>query len=480
MHKDLLKELRCPYCTGEFNLTIDLKPDGDHVHYGSVECNCFEFPIVDGVLLLSLTQGYGGSEDKLFPYESFLAAVIAFIHTNNLAGLEAWIRQHSPILGQLMYDEDLSFADFNVEFTRQFNTHNVHYLDEQKRQYGVIGQAKGEGLPLDEKGESIYPQNFEDMLNQKMASGGNFYIKRYFDSSVSVTRNFLLNNKPNDYLLSLCFGQGVFENVAREHIAADKLISIDAQLINIFMTKRFIHPEGQYICHDLYFPLPFRDDFLSGVFASTCLPELVNQAQVVREIARVARPDGWGLIEHIWIGKMLRYVPSRYYRYMQNMFASFNHYLTLLNNTCDPSRTHVTGYGFNEYTLEAVSDFKPLSETTEIDDSKTGMISILMSYEPREIGRNAVALTDSEAARLRLSPMYELNRDGDMLNGTFKEDLRDFMNQTSPNSFEIDLTKLEDRAYLTKLYEDGVLLMLPERLIDLYPALPQLAEATSA
>ena len=477
MHQNLLDQLRCPYCTGNFTLTINLKSHKDRVLYGSVECNCFEFPIIDGVLLLSLTQGYGGSEGKLIPYESFMAAVIVFIHTGDLDGLRAWIEKNSPILAQLIYREELSFVDFNIAYTRQFHTHNARYLDEQKRQYGVVGESLGEGaLPADEQGESVYPKTFEDMLYRKMASGGNFYAKRYFDSSMSVTRNFLLHNKPDDYLLSLCFGQGVFESVAREHVPADKMISLDAQLINIFITKRFIHPDGLYICHDLYFPLPFRDGFLSAVFASTCLPELVNQAQVVRELARVTSPEGWGLIEHIWTGKMMRYVPNRYYRYMQNFFASFDNYLTLLNNTCDPGRTHLTGYGYGEYMLDTVNAFTPLVEMEHIDDDATGMISILTSAKPREIGRKVVALTDAEAERLRLSPMYALEREGGTLRGTFQKDLRDFMQMTSPDTFEMDVTRLDERTYLTELYQAGVLLLLPEPLVDHFPPLNQWAD----
>jgi hypothetical protein len=248
---ELIGQLRCPYCTGKFSLIKNMGSCGDRITYGLIECNCFEFPIVDGVLLLSLTKGYGGSEDILIPYESFLAASITYIKADDLQGLRLWIEKNAPAVGQLMFQEDLSFTDFDVEYTREYNTNNAKFLDAQKTQYGVVG------VPINEHGESIYPQSFEDMLYRKMGRGGNYYVKRYFDPSVAVTRNFLLNNKPADYLLSMCFGHGVFENIAREHIPSGKIINLDAQLINIFMVKRFIYPDRSYICHNLYFPPAF-------------------------------------------------------------------------------------------------------------------------------------------------------------------------------------------------------------------------------
>jgi SAM-dependent methyltransferase len=473
MKYDLIGQLRCPYCTGKFSLVKDLKSCGDRVVFGMVECNCFEFPIVDGVLLLSLTKGYGGSEDILIPYESFLAASITHIKAGDLEGLQVWIEKNAPAIGQLMYQEDLSFIDFDVKYTRDYNTNNAQFLEAQKRQYGVVGESLGDGVPIDEKGESVYPQSFEDMLYRKMGRGGNYYVKRYFDPSVSVTRNFLLNNKPTDYLLSMCFGQGVFENIAREHIPVGKMINLDAQLINIFLVKRFIYPDGVYICHNLYFPLPFSDGFLSAVFTSTCLPELVNQAHVVREIARVTSPQGWAYIEHIWTGKPARFAPGRYYRYMQNQFEFFDQYLELLNNTCDSKRTYLTSYAFDGYKIDAVGAPVPLADVKTINDQNTNLITVVLSPKQVEIGRDIVPLTRHEKQRLRLSPMFDISTDGDIVRGNAKQELKDYMQQTLPDSFEMDLSRIEEQGYVDELYKQGVLLLLPELIAERFSPLNQ-------
>lgn len=475
MKYDLIEKMCCPYCTGSYKLVKNLKQTGNRINYGLVECNCFEFPIVDSVLLLSLTKGYGGSEDDLFPYEAFLAAAITYIKQDDLAGLQGWIEEKIPALADLIYKDDIDFVNYDVNYTKHYNTYNCEFLHEQKKKFDVVGETIGQGVPVDSSGQSLYPESFEDMLYRKMGDGGNYYVKRYFDPSVSVTRNFLLNNPPEDYLLSLCFGHGVFENIARDHVDSDKMISLDAQLINIYLVKRFINPNGIYICHNLYFPLPFKSGFLSAVFTSTCLPELVTQAQVFREIDRVTAPDGWAYIEHVWTGKEVRLDPSRYYRYMQNQFESFDHYLELLNNTCSTHRTKISSYKFSDYKLGVVAEPELLSNVLSIDDDSTDVISVLLSSSDRVIGDSAVDLTASELKRLRLSPMFDVLQRDNLLCGIAKQEFKDYMQQTLPDSFEMDLTRIDDSSYLTDLYGRGVLLLLPALLAERFPALDEIA-----
>ncbi len=480
MNLELIGRMRCPYCTGCFTLSKENKSAGDRILYGLIECHCFEFPIVDGVLLLSLTKGYGGSEDKLIPYEPFMAAAIQYIKEDDLPGFEAWIKEKSPILSKLLFDNTLSYTEFNVEYSRDYNTHNIEFLEEQVNEYKVVGEKRGEGVPVNKSGQSLYPQSYEDMILCKLGRGGNYYVKRYFDPSVSVTRNFLLNNMPDDYLLSLCIGQGILENIAADHFSSDKLISMDAQLINLFIVKRFVHQEGLYICHNLYFPLPFANDEISATFTSTCLPELVNQANVMREISRVTRKSGWAYIEHIWKGKELRFAAGRFYRYLQNQFESFDQYLELLHNTCDSNAAFLSMYQYDGYKLAELDDFVPMSECASIEANTPDLVSVLLTDQVRKIGRSLVPLAESEIRRLRISPMFDSTREGKLLRGRIKDIRKDYMHRSLPTEFEVDLTKLDDGSYLNTLYEAGVLVLLPETVATYFPALNELVYKVEA
>jgi hypothetical protein len=67
-----------------------------------LECRCFIFPVVDGVLLLSLAKGYGGAEEALQPYVPLRAAAIEYLQRDDVAGLQSWIRRHIPLAALLI------------------------------------------------------------------------------------------------------------------------------------------------------------------------------------------------------------------------------------------------------------------------------------------------------------------------------------------------------------------------------------------
>ncbi len=68
MLQSLIADMRCPYCGGTFAVVEGETGSGERIEWGLLRCRCFEFPVVDGVLLLSLAKGYGGPEDELHPY----------------------------------------------------------------------------------------------------------------------------------------------------------------------------------------------------------------------------------------------------------------------------------------------------------------------------------------------------------------------------------------------------------------------------
>src|SRR4051794_35463275 len=94
--------MRCPYCGGAFEISADVRGDAERLEYGLLRCRCFEFPVVDGVLLLSLAKGYGGPEDDLFPYVPLQVASIDYIRDGDIAGLHAWIGRHLPHIVPLL------------------------------------------------------------------------------------------------------------------------------------------------------------------------------------------------------------------------------------------------------------------------------------------------------------------------------------------------------------------------------------------
>src|SRR5436190_15080416 len=108
----------CPYCGGPFTVTRPVDADDERVRYGLVECRCFAFPVVDGILLLSLSKGYGGAEETLQPYVPLQVAAVRYLERDDVAGLCRWIRRHAPFAGELIDGTDEPYLSFSSRLGR--------------------------------------------------------------------------------------------------------------------------------------------------------------------------------------------------------------------------------------------------------------------------------------------------------------------------------------------------------------------------
>src|SRR5438552_16586274 len=106
MRQDLLASMQCPYCDGDFTIAKCVRGDAERIHYGLIECRCFRFPIVDGVLLLSMAKGYGGAEEALQPYAPLQVAAMKFLDDGDVEGFEQWISRHLPLATKLLSSAD--------------------------------------------------------------------------------------------------------------------------------------------------------------------------------------------------------------------------------------------------------------------------------------------------------------------------------------------------------------------------------------
>jgi hypothetical protein len=138
----------------------------------------------------------------------------------------------------------------------------------------------------------------------------------------------------------LCCGQGVFENLLRVSRHSADVVSLDAQFLNLLITRRYADHGGSYICHDVQFPLPFRTGTFDGVFSSTCLPEIPAQQTLVSEAVRVTSDRGWTDFDSIWSTELggLRIDPHRYYRFCQNFFTTLDDYVPMFEACAGPHR----------------------------------------------------------------------------------------------------------------------------------------------
>jgi ubiquinone/menaquinone biosynthesis C-methylase UbiE len=462
MRRELVDQMKCPYCLGHFSVTHEHEQDAGHIKWALLRCRCFEFPIVDGVLLLSLVKGYGGSEEALAPYVPLQVAAIEYIRQGDISGLRRWIARHIPLIHRLISPDHVDYLGFSRDLNARlwpevekdlFTWNRYEVIGRRgalRRNPGSINRLASTriGSWLMRVRRRLFPQIW-----------GTFYVNRFISTEFANLRTRLRDVRIAGPVLSLCCGHGPFELLLRGRSPAVPVVSLDGQLLNLFIVKRFVAPDASYICHDVQFPLPFKDGVFSEVFSSSCLSELPSQAQFIRESRRVAASNGWAMLDGVTPDVAGRIVPTRFYRVCQNHFETLEDYRKLMLECADNRALHFTPFEPAEarWTSDAVALAGSDSATFLFHD---GPLSNVQS--PRPDG-----FTAEERAMLAVNPRYRATVEETRFAGRLRlgermaTTLKMLKLGALPAEIEVDRRKLDDPAYLKGLYESGLIVLLP-------------------
>jgi hypothetical protein len=467
MRRELVDQMKCPYCLGHFNVAHEHEQAAGHIKWALLRCRCFEFPVVDGVLLLSLVKGYGGSEETLAPYVPLQVAAIEYIRAGDIAGLRRWIARHIPLIHRLISPDHVDYLGFSRDLNARLWPEVEKDLFAWNR-YEVIGRrgalrhrpgsidrfaSTRVGSWLMRARRRFFPQIW-----------GTFYVNRFISTEFANLRTRLRDVRIAGPVLSLCCGHGPFELLLRGRNPTVPVVSLDGQLLNLFIVKRFVAPDASYICHDVQFPLPFKDGVFSEVFSSSCLSELPSQAQFIRESRRVASSTGWAMLDGVTPDVAGRIVPTRFYRVCQNHFESLEDYRKLMLECADNRALHFTPVEPAEarWTSDAAALAGSDSATFLFHD---GPLSGVQSL--RQDG-----FTSEERTMLAVNPRYRAKVEATRIVGRLRlgermaTKLKMLKLGALPAEIEVDRRKLDDPAYLKSLYESGLIVLLPRNFAD--------------
>lgn len=467
------------------HVSKDVAGDAEQLKYGLLRCRCFEFPVVDGVLLLSLAKGYGGAEEELQPYVPLQVASIEHLRRGDIAGLRSWIRRYLPLAAELMEDRAPAYLPFAARMAAELDRATAEYLIDHAR-FEVLGYPPPAARLGRLLGASAYfklrqfkrryqrarkPQRVLELEQLK-----NFYVSRFFSPRVNALALQLDSMPTHGRILSLCCGHGMFENLLARVKPADDVISIDGQFINLLATRRFVSPAGIYICHDVQFPLPFADGSFDGVFASNCLPEIPTQHSFISEALRVTRDIGWTLMDSIWsleFGPGIQRVDRlRAYRFCQNFFARLADYVPFFEECAGPTRAIAVDIpgAPAKYRDGASWVFGRPAIDSAIEARTDWEVSVLVVTREKFLGFTAPgSRTWLSPELLALSPAFEV---ASITEGAVELVLRPGFGRLpqmlAPKTFmglpertSLDLQRLDDAEYRFDRFCEAVLVPLP-------------------
>ena len=464
MDRKLIADMNCPYCAGTYKIARECQGDDQRIRYGLLECRCFQFPIVDGVLLMSLNKGYGGAEEVLQPYVPLQMAAIQHLLKDDVAGLLAWMRRHVPLAAELIEGRAGAYLPFYARMNHMLEISEGEYLAEASR-YEVVGYKR----PLYELRKWIR------RLNLRKTDVGSllttYFISRFFAPRVN-TLAMQLGQLPLDgRILSLCCGQGIFENLVAADGRNRELVCLDGQFLNLLITRQYVAPNASYICHDVTFPLPFNDGSFDGVFSSTCLPEIPAQRTFAREAIRVTNDTGWTFFDSVWgiANGVKRLDPRRHYRFCQNFFTNIADYIAFFES-CAVSGREVA------IDIPAMPDayygeprwISGAARQAALAQAQDTEISALITHPGKFRGFTRTSRPWLRAEHLAISPVFETAREGSgirlNLRGQFAHPPIDFAAKSFggyPKTTVLDPAKASDQAWVEQQFNNGILALLP-------------------
>ncbi|MBV8297762.1 MAG: class I SAM-dependent methyltransferase, partial [Acidimicrobiia bacterium] len=396
-----------------------------------------------------------------------------------------WIRRHAPFAADLLGSTAEPYLTFSTRLAGALATEVDAFL-EVSSGFDVLGGPRHTDPPPPSSARRV-----ANALRRRQApaqvppppsagpTAADFYQARFFSPRVNALALQFGVLPEAQRMLSLCCGHGVFENLLRARRGSGEVVSIDGQFLNLLITRRYADHGGTYICHDVQFPFPFRDATFDGVLSSTCLPEIPAQRSFVAEAIRVTTDQGWTSFDSIWNAEVgdQRINPHRFYRFCQNYFASLDDYVPMFESCAGPRRR--VGVDIPDDPAAYLGGAR-WSFGHEIADVLAGRADEEMSVLvvgpdfpgfAASAGGGAPGTPDTawlRAADLAASWAYDVTRQDDRIVLVRRPEFEVLHPQFAQRRFPgyraeatIDLTRLDDAAYLTDLFTAAAVSLVP-------------------
>jgi SAM-dependent methyltransferase len=105
----------------------------------------------------------------------------------------------------------------------------------------------------------------------------------------------LLEAAPPGPALDVGCGAGHLEAACRGRT----VVGLDRNFPLLYLARRFVHPDGLFVCADACRPLPFADGAFAATFSMDVFQYLPRREEAAREMDRLTRRDGRVILTHL-------------------------------------------------------------------------------------------------------------------------------------------------------------------------------------
>jgi SAM-dependent methyltransferase/uncharacterized protein YbaR (Trm112 family) len=265
MRPELLKLMKCPYCGTDFEIDEVYSENGERVINGCIKCECNEYPILEGILILKNAPTKEYIIEYLKKGENEKAVALSLMgYTNDICRVADFI-EPKPF-GKFFKKGLLSFV--NSSSKKKYKK----YSDKSLSFCEVLGSGPSDG-----------------------------YFKHRFSSQTfwSLYPFIPLLRRKRKRILDVCCGAGHASFVISQYVNPDELICVDGEFKSLYLAKKYFSNAAEFINIDANYQLPFKDDIFSSVFMMDAFHYVDARALLAKEFERVLDKEGMLLLLHL-------------------------------------------------------------------------------------------------------------------------------------------------------------------------------------
>jgi SAM-dependent methyltransferase len=271
MRSQFLKLMKCPFCGSDFGIQDVIEKKGEEVIAGSVRCECSEFPVVEGILII-----------KASPLNRRIIRLIkerrvreAAIHCLGWEDFENLHKSYVPFRFFRKIQGTLGRFLFGLGYAELIREHGKVYRDYSERSlpfYEVLGKS-----------------SFDMYLRNRFSCETFWPIYPFIP---------LLKRKKSR-ILDLSCGAGHSSFVVSKYVEPQQHYCVDSSYRLLYLARKYFVQTAEFVCIDANSPLPFKDQIFDTILMSDAFHYVYGRANLAHEMERALLPGGLILLPHL-------------------------------------------------------------------------------------------------------------------------------------------------------------------------------------
>ena len=277
-----IEGLSCPYCRSALRVRQRSPLRGKSIDHGIVGCACYEYPIVDGIVVLRQMSGLSDTDDP----------AVRHLRVGDVDGARDHLLRTGSMVSEPERGRSLVGSIRAAPSAARTALTRLTRSSGQRRPlpHEVNGSFRAEL-------ERLRPGGFASYLFQR-------YANPSFVASVPLMSLLSAVDAPRadgtrPVVLDLGCGVGHSTAMMQSLFPTMTYVAAEPDFVNLHLLRRFFVPDAVCVCIDAELPLPFGAGSVDAVFCLDAFHYIRSKWALLRELDRVVADRGVWMFPHL-------------------------------------------------------------------------------------------------------------------------------------------------------------------------------------